>query len=72
MIIRLVIDFGELLKVALKRGNGKKGSEWVKMYEGFWAFCLLFVFGYISVIVVDGVCVRDCKDLGLCKVGIVG
>jgi hypothetical protein len=32
-----------------------------------WSLCM---FGYISV-VEDGVCVRDCKSLGLCKVGIV-
>jgi hypothetical protein len=30
------------------------------------------VFGYISVVVEEGVCVRDCRDLGFCKVGIVG
>jgi hypothetical protein len=28
MVIRLVIDFGELVKVALKRGGGKR-DEWV-------------------------------------------
>jgi hypothetical protein len=28
--------------------------------------------GYISVVVVEGVCVRDCKGLGLCAVGKVG
>jgi hypothetical protein len=32
----------------------------------------LYVFGYISVVVEEGVCVRDCRGLGLCKVGIVG
>jgi hypothetical protein len=30
------------------------------------------VFGCISVLIVEGACVRDCKGLGLCKVGIVG
>jgi hypothetical protein len=30
------------------------------------------VFGYISVVIEEGVCVRDCRGLGLCKVGIVG
>jgi hypothetical protein len=30
------------------------------------------VFGCISVVVVQGPCVRDCNRLGLCKVGIVG
>jgi hypothetical protein len=29
------------------------------------------VFGYISVVVGESGCVKDCKGLGLCKVGIV-
>jgi hypothetical protein len=33
-----------------------------------WSLC---VFGYISVVVEEGVCVRDCRDLRLCN-GIVG
>jgi hypothetical protein len=34
-----------------------------------WSFC---VFGYISVVVEEGVCVRDCSGLWLCKDFIVG
>jgi hypothetical protein len=34
-----------------------------------WPMC---VFGCISVVVVDGVCVRYCRGLGLCTVGTVG
>jgi hypothetical protein len=34
-----------------------------------WSLC---VFWYISVVVEVGVFVRDCRGLGLCKVGIVG
>jgi hypothetical protein len=34
-------------------------------------FCGPCVFGCISV-VVEGVCVRDCRELGLCAVGRVG
>jgi hypothetical protein len=30
----------------------------------------LCVIGYISVVVEEDVCVRDYRDLGLCKVGI--
>jgi hypothetical protein len=30
------------------------------------------VFGCISVVVVEGACVRDCRSFMLCKVGIVG
>jgi hypothetical protein len=55
-VIRLVMDLGELVKVALKRGGGKMvgggGELWV--YWVFWHLCVL---GYISV-VVDDVCVR--------------
>jgi hypothetical protein len=32
----------------------------------------LYVFGCISVVVLEGACVRDCRSLGWCKVGIVG
>jgi hypothetical protein len=40
--------------------------------------CVLLVFEVllctrcISVVVVKGACFKDCRDLGLCKVGIVG
>jgi hypothetical protein len=34
-----------------------------------WSLC---VFEYISVAVEEGVCIRDCRGLGLCKDGIVG
>jgi hypothetical protein len=47
-------------------------TEWRKQCEGccfLWSF---FVFCYTSVVVVEGACVRDCRGLGLCKVGIVG
>jgi hypothetical protein len=70
MVISLVIDFGELVKVALKKAG--KGGGWVKMYGGCWALWSLCVFGCISVVVVEGVCVRDCRGLGLCAVGTVG
>jgi hypothetical protein len=33
-----------------------------------WSLC---VFGYISVVAEKGVCVRDFRGLGLCKVGTV-
>jgi hypothetical protein len=68
IVISLVIDFGELVKVALK-------EEWKKVWVGglrsmgllnFVAFVCIFV------VVVEGVCVRDCKVLGLCTFGTVG
>jgi hypothetical protein len=31
-----------------------------------------FVFGCISVVVVEAAYVRDCRELGLCTVGTVG
>jgi hypothetical protein len=36
---------------------------------GLWPLC---VFGCISVVVVGGICVRDCRGLELCAVGTVG
>jgi hypothetical protein len=51
--------------VALKGGVGKGLGRWGKNYGG----CM---FGCIYVIVEEGVCVRDCKGLGLCIVGTVG
>jgi hypothetical protein len=70
MVIRLVVNFGELVKVALKKG-GKKG--WMgKRYGGSWGLWPLFVFECISFVVVDGACVKDCRGLGLCTVGAVG
>jgi hypothetical protein len=48
MVIRLVIDFGELVKVALKRGVGGKRGVWVVEEEWrllvFWPLCVLGVF----------------------------
>jgi hypothetical protein len=66
MVIRLVIDFGGTGK------GGTKRSGWVKRYGGFWILWPLCVWGYISVVVVEGVCVRDCRGLGLYTVGTVG
>jgi hypothetical protein len=43
-----------------------------KVVWGLLFLLSLCVFGYISVIVEEDVCVRDCRCLGLCKVGIVG
>jgi hypothetical protein len=39
---------------------------------GATVFVFLCVFGYISVVLEESACVRDCRGLGLCKVGIVG
>jgi hypothetical protein len=70
MVIRLIIYFGELVKVALKKGGRKRGG-WVKMYGSCWGLWLLCVLVCISVVVVEGACVRDCRVLGLCAVGTV-
>jgi hypothetical protein len=35
----------------------------------FWSLC---VFGCISVVVEEGVCIRGCRGLGLYKVDLVG
>jgi hypothetical protein len=47
-------------------------GEWGKQHGGCWFLWSLCVFGCISVVVVEGACVRDCRGLGLCEVGIVG
>jgi hypothetical protein len=45
-------------------GGGNIGASGV-----LWPLCVL---GCTSVVVVWDVCVRDCRGLGLCKVGTVG
>jgi hypothetical protein len=39
---------------------------------GATGFMSLVLFEYISVVVVKGACVRACRGLGLCTLGIVG
>jgi hypothetical protein len=48
------------------------GGGRVKMYGGCWVLWPLCVFGYISVVVVQSVCVWDFRGLGLCAVGTAG
>jgi hypothetical protein len=70
MVIRLVIDFGKLVKVALKRSGVEKGSgEEVWELLGFVALvCVLVIFVLLQwKVLVSG----NCKGLGLCTVGIV-
>jgi hypothetical protein len=71
MVIRLVTDFREFIKVVLKREVGKSGSGWGKKYGGFRVLWPLFVLGCISV-VVKGVSVRIFRGLGLCTIGTLG
>jgi hypothetical protein len=57
--------------VAQKGEVGSGVGEWEKQCRdcGFlWSLC---VFGCISI-VVEGACVRNCRGMGLCKVGKVG
>jgi hypothetical protein len=69
MVIRLFIYYADLVKVALKRkkkGDGKRSGwvgECVELWKmlGFWPLC---VFECISVIVVEGVFVRNCRGWG--------
>jgi hypothetical protein len=59
MLNRLTVDSGELVKVALKTSGGwEKVGGWVEGYQGCWVLWSLCVFGCISVVVVEGVCVR--------------
>jgi hypothetical protein len=57
MVIRLVIDFGELVKVAPKRQGGKRGG-WQR-YGDYCVLWPLYVFGYISVVLVEDAYVRN-------------
>jgi hypothetical protein len=59
----------KLVRVVLKGETGSWVGEWGKQYGGcrvLWPLCVL---GCISVLIVEGACVRDCRALGLCKVG---
>jgi hypothetical protein len=60
IVISLVTDFGVLVEGGSKRG------EWVEE-EVFSCSVLwpLYVFGCISVVVVEGTCVKHCRWLGL-------
>jgi hypothetical protein len=70
MVIRLVIGYSKLVSVALKREDWEK--EWVGVLRGMGA-AVLFLFVCLGVsVVIESVCVRDCRCLGLCAVGIVG
>jgi hypothetical protein len=56
MVIKLIMDYGELVSVALKEGGmGKRVVGWVESYEDCWVLWPLCVFGCISVVVVEGV-----------------
>jgi hypothetical protein len=57
--------------IALK-GEARSGvGEWGKWCGSCLVLLPLCVFECISVVMLGG-CVRDCRELGLCKVGIVG
>jgi hypothetical protein len=45
---------------------------WGKRCEGCWVLSPLCLLGCIFVVVMEGTCVKDYRDLGLCAVGIVG
>jgi hypothetical protein len=61
-----------LLKVVLKKRRDGERSVWVCLEVwGLLGFVAL-VFGYISAVVVEGVCVSDCRKLELFAVGTVG
>jgi hypothetical protein len=47
-------------------------GEWGKQCRDCWLLWSLCVVGCISLVVVEGACVRDGRGLGLHKVGIVG
>jgi hypothetical protein len=50
--------------VALNGEVGNVVGEWGKQCGDCWFLWSLCVFGYISVVVVEGACVWDCRGLG--------
>jgi hypothetical protein len=71
MVIRLDIEIYDIVKGALKE-EVRKGMVVRNWYVGCWVFWSLCMFGCISVVVVEGACVRDCRGQGLCTVGVAG
>jgi hypothetical protein len=71
MVFRLDIEIYVLGKCGTKRGAGK-GEDGEKMYRDCWVLQPLCMFGYISVVVVESSCVRNCRGIKLCRVGTVG
>jgi hypothetical protein len=57
--------------MALKGEVGSGVGEWGKHCSDCWFLWSFCVFGCISV-VVEGAFVRNCRGMGLCKVGVVG
>jgi hypothetical protein len=72
MVSRLIIDIGELVKEVVKSGGRKCGRQVGKNYGGNWVVWLLCVFACISVVVVEGACVRIAAGVGLCIVSTLG
>jgi hypothetical protein len=67
------VDIWVIGKGGTIKGRAGQGvGGWVKSYGVCWVLWPLCVFGCISVVVVEGACVRDCMGLGLCTVGTVG
>jgi hypothetical protein len=50
IVIRLVIDFWKLVKVALKNGGSGRSGGWVKSYGGCWGFGPYVCFGVLLLL----------------------
>jgi hypothetical protein len=72
MVMRVVIDFGELVKVALKKGRAGKGVGGLRGMGAAWFCGPCMCFGVFLLLECMGVCVKDCRGLELCTVGTVG
>jgi hypothetical protein len=71
MVITLVIDYGELVKVALKkRGVGKRVGRWVKSVGAAWFVAHMCV--WVHFCCCGGPLCQGLQALGLCAVGRVG
>jgi hypothetical protein len=58
-------------KSGIRRKGGKGGGRG-KQCGGFWVLWPFCVFGCISLVVVKGASIRDCRRLQVCRVGTVG
>jgi di/tricarboxylate transporter len=72
MVVRLDIEIWEIGKGGTKRGVRKRGRWMGDELWGLLSFLALVHVWCISAVVVEGVCVRDCRGLGFCTVDTVG
>jgi hypothetical protein len=71
MVVCLEIEVWVIGKGGIKKVL-EKGGRWGKRYGVSWVLWPLCVVEFISVVLVEGDCFRDCRGWGVCTVGTVG